>query len=57
MPYFNTNSGTPSSGQKMQLTGQNLYNEDAQCDMRGDTNFKVSTRVPFLFNFHSVAGA
>ena len=26
----------------MQLTGQNLHNEHAQCDMRGDTNFKGS---------------
>ena len=28
--------------QKMQLIGQNLHNEHAQCDIREDTNFKGS---------------
>ena len=35
-----------SIGQKRQLTDQNLHNENAKCDMRGDTNFKGDLR-PF----------
>ena len=42
-----------SIGQKMQLTGQNLHNEHAQCDMHGDTDFKgsdlIDPSVDFLF--------
>ena len=48
-----TASPSVSIGQKRQLTGQNLHNEHAQCDMREGTNFKGSDSsypsVYFLF--------
>ena len=34
----------------MQLTGQNMHNEHAQCDLRGDRNFKGSdSSDPFVY--------
>ena len=40
----------------MQLTGQNLHNEHAKCDIRGDTNFKGSdSSDPTVYSLYRVS--